>query len=191
MDGLTICEQSEGYADAQPDGTCTAYWDSLGCVWTCGFGTTGAGVVSGTHWTRAEAVQNLLTGWNTARSGVLRASPCLADPANANRLDAITDFAYNEGVGRYQASTLRTYVNQGNFQAASLEFPKWNLAGGKVQAGLVTRRHLEQALFLSPVAPATAPSVVQTTAQDDNPPSAAVQPSLGTLLRAFFRSLFG
>lgn len=190
MDGLTICEQSEGYADAQPDGSCTAYWDDLGSVWTCGFGTTGAGVVSGTHWSRAEAVQNLLTGWNTARSGVLRASPCLADPANANRLDAITDFAYNEGVGRYQASSLRTYVNQGNFQAASLEFPKWNLAGGKVQAGLVTRRHLEQVLFLSPIGPPASPFAVASLPAD-NRPNAVAQPSLGTLLRAFFRSLFG
>lgn len=187
--GLDICEQSEGYADALPDGGCRAYWDDLGSVWTCGYGSTGPDVTSSTVWTRDQAVSALLEGWNVARAGVLRASPCLSDPVNANRLDAITDFAYNEGVGRYQASSLRSYVNQGNFRAASLEFPKWNLAGGKVQAGLVTRRHLEQILFLAPV-PTTSPPT-QAVLPTDSQPNAAVQPSFGKLLLAFLRSLFG
>ena len=164
-----------------------AYWDSLGCVWTIGFGSTGADVVAGTHWTRDQAGARLLEGWNVARAGVLRASPCLSAPENANRLDAITDFAYNEGVGRYQASSLRSYVNQGNFQAASLEFPKWNLAGGKVQAGLVTRRRLEQFLFLSPVSAVPAQVAAANNFAAPSPPAA----SFGTLLMAFLRSLFG
>ena len=181
--GLIICEQSEGYANRQPDDSVVAYWDDLGCVWTCGFGSTGSTVTAATRWSRQQAVGALLMGWNMARSGVLRASPRLADPANANRLDAITDFAYNEGVGRYQASTLRTMINAGNWAAAALEFPKWNLAGAKVQTGLVTRRRLEQALFLTPVQPSG--PVIPTPA-----PSEASQPSFGTLLLAFFRGLF-
>jgi lysozyme len=179
--GLTICEESEGYARELSDGSVAAYWDTLGCVWTCGFGSTGVDVKSDTQWTREQAVERLLSGWNVARSGVLRASPCLADPANANRLEAITDFAYNEGVGRYQGSSLRSYVNQGNWQAAAAEFPKWNLAGGKVQPGLVTRRAREQTLFVSPV----------TLTLPGESAAPVSSPGFGTLLLSFLRNLFG
>ncbi|MHB8272762.1 lysozyme [Bradyrhizobium sp.] len=181
--GLIICEESEGYARELPDGSVAAYWDTLGCVWTCGFGSTGLDVKSDTQWTREQAVESLLAGWNVARAGVLRASPCLADRANANRLEAITDFAYNEGVGRYQGSSLRSYVNRGNWQAAAAEFPKWNLAGGKVQPGLVTRRAKEQSLFSTRVSSSVPVHVPQS--------NAVSQSSLGRLLLAFFRSLFG
>lgn len=149
--GLDICQQSEGYALRLPDGSCTSYWDSMGCVWTCGFGTTGPNVTRHTHWTRQEAVQWLQARWLIAEAGVRRASPVLSLPENRNRLEAITDFAYNLGVGRYQASSLRRYVDQKNWTAASAEFPKWNLAGGKVRPGLVTRRASERVLFDTPV----------------------------------------
>lgn len=181
--GLIICEQSEGYATRQPDDSCTAYWDNLGCVWTCGYGSTGTDVVPSTHWTREAAQNRLMSGWMVAQAGVLRASPVLGAAANANRLDAITDFAYNEGVGRYQASSMKSYVNRQDWTSASGEFPKWNLAGGKVQNGLVTRRAKERALFLTPV------SAVQSG--QDSQTSAVSQPSLGTLLLAFFHSLIG
>src|ERR1700677_682943 len=78
--GLIICEQSEGYANRQPDDSVIAYWDDLGCVWTCGFGSTGSTVTASTRWSRQQAVGALLMGWDVARSGVLRASPCLAGP---------------------------------------------------------------------------------------------------------------
>lgn len=157
MTGLDICQKSEGYAIRLPDGSCTSYWDSMGSVWTCGFGTTGPDVTRHTHWTRQEAVQRLQAGWLIAEAGVRRASPVLSLPENQNRLEAITDFAYNLGVGRYQASSLRRYVDQKNWAAASAEFPKWNLAGGKVRPGLVTRRASERVLFETPVSPTVAP----------------------------------
>lgn len=141
---------SEGYAIALPDGACTSYWDKMGCVWTIGFGSTGKDVIRTTRWTRAQAADRLQLNWQQAKAGVLRASPVLASPENVNRLDAITDFAYNEGTGRYQGSSLRVYVNRRSWSQAAAEFPKWNLAGGKVRAGLVARRQAERALFLTP-----------------------------------------
>jgi lysozyme len=178
--------QSEGYAKRQPDDSCVAYWDSIGCVWTCGYGTTGGNVAANTHWTREEALQQLTIKWNEARAGVLRASPCLADPANANRLEALTDFAYNEGVGRYQGSSLRSYVDRQSWAQAAAEFPKWNLGGGRILAGLVTRRARERDLFLAPVSQ-TADKPVAPLVQS----SVTVEPNFGMLLRAFFHSLFG
>lgn len=151
MTGLDICQESEGYALALPDDSCTSYWDAMGCVWTCGFGTTGSDVNRHTHWSRVYAVQRLHASWLIAEAGVRRASPVLSLPENSNRLEAITDFAYNLGVGRYQSSTLRRQVDRKNWDAASREFPKWNLAGGKVRAGLVTRRAKERLLFDTPV----------------------------------------
>ncbi len=149
--GFDICVASEGYAIRLPDGGCTSYWDKMGCVWTIGFGSTGPDIGRHTTWTRAQAVQRLQLNWQQTKAGVLRASPILAKPEHANRLDAITDFAYNVGTGRYQSSSLRAYVNRQAWGVASAEFPKWNLAGGKVRAGLVTRREAERRLFLTPV----------------------------------------
>jgi lysozyme len=146
--GLEICKSEEGYATALPNGDCVAYWDKAGQVWTIGFGVTGPDVRKGSRWTREYAEERLLAEWLKHQNGVLRASPILLK--HPNRLEAVTDFAYNEGVGRYQSSTLRRYVNQERWLDASREFPKWNLAGGKVQGGLVRRRQRERELFLLP-----------------------------------------
>lgn len=143
--GFSLTESFEGYADEQPDGSCVSYWDSIGCVWTIGHGTTGVDVVKGTHWTRAQADDRCNSDWEKFKQGVLRASPVLVN--YPNRLGACVDFAYNEGIGRYQSSTLRSLVNRQDWTAAALEFPKWNLGGGRVIADLVRRRASEQALF--------------------------------------------
>lgn len=146
---------SEGYALLLPNGDCIAYWDKLGNVWTIGFGVTGADVKQGTRWTRAYAESRLEFEWKKHQAGVLRASPILSK--YQNRLEAITDFAYNLGVGRYQASTLRRYVDQQRWAEAAAELLKWNRAGGKVQRGLTLRRSKEKALFLGNDAPTQLP----------------------------------
>lgn len=70
---------------------------------------------------------------------------------NNNQYAALLSFAYNLGLGALSGSTLAKLINAGNFIAASAEFPKWNLAGGKIVQGLVNRRAKEQALFNTPV----------------------------------------
>lgn len=77
--------------------------------------------------------------------GVLKASPVLAAfPAS---LGALTSFAYNLGVPRYRASTLRRRVEAQDWAGAAVEIKKWNRAGGRVLKGLQRRREAE-AVFL-------------------------------------------
>ncbi len=68
---------------------------------------------------------------------------------NQNQFDALVSFAYNLGNGNLQQSTLLKKVNSNDFIGASLEFEKWNKAGGKVLNGLTKRRTAEKELFLS------------------------------------------
>lgn len=63
------------------------------------------------------------------------------------RLAALTDFAYNCGVGALQASTLRRKVNAGDWHAVPDELRKWVNGGGRRLPGLVARREAEIAIL--------------------------------------------
>ena len=78
-------------------------------------------------------------------AGVLKASPNLA--AYPEVLAAMTDFAYNLGVGRYRASTLRRKITEENWDDAAEQLLLWVNAGGRKLPGLVRRRKAEIALF--------------------------------------------
>lgn len=80
-------------------------------------------------------------------AGVLRASPILIKHPQV--LAAMTDFAYNLGVPRYRASTLRKRVEAEDWAGAATELKRWVRGDGKVLPGLVRRRKAEIALFLS------------------------------------------
>jgi len=82
---------------------------------------------------------------NDYLAGVLRASPNLF--TNPKALGALNDFAYNLGVSRYRASTLRKRVEESNWDEAILELRKWRRSGGKILPGLVRRREAEAALM--------------------------------------------
>ena len=68
-------------------------------------------------------------------------------PLTENQFGALISFTYNVGSGNLKASTLRQKLNRGDFDGASLEFPKWRRAGGKILRGLVRRRIAEQLHF--------------------------------------------
>lgn len=68
-------------------------------------------------------------------------------PLNQNQFDALVDFAYNAGAQNLRTSTLVRKLNAGDYKGAAAEFPRWNMGGGKILAGLVTRRAKERALF--------------------------------------------
>ena len=65
-----------------------------------------------------------------------------------NKRDALISFAYNCGLGAYQDSTLRKYVNQGDIPRAAKEFGRWVYADGQKLPGLVNRREAERKMFL-------------------------------------------
>jgi len=78
-------------------------------------------------------------------AGVLKASPGLL--ARPRALGAMTDFAYNLGVARYRASTLRKRVDDGDWEDAKAQLMLWTRGGGRVLPGLVKRRAAEAALL--------------------------------------------
>ncbi len=78
-------------------------------------------------------------------AGVLKASPGLL--ARPRALGALTDFAYNLGVARYRASTLRKRVDAGDWEDAKAQLMLWTRGGGRVLPGLVRRRAAEAALL--------------------------------------------
>lgn len=66
-----------------------------------------------------------------------------------NQRDALVSFIYNIGCGAFSHSTLLKKLNAGNYWEASEEFSKWTRAGGRILAGLVTRRAKEATIFRS------------------------------------------
>ncbi len=77
--------------------------------------------------------------------GVLRASPQLV--AHPKVLGAMADFAYNLGVPRYRASTLKRRINERDWEGAQRELLRWVYGGGRILPGLVKRRKAESALL--------------------------------------------
>ena len=72
--------------------------------------------------------------------GVQRLCPNIEHP---EQLAAITDFAFNLGLGRLKASTLRRKINAGDWEAVPGELRKWTRGGNRVLRGLVARREAE------------------------------------------------
>src|SRR5574337_475226 len=134
--GRALTERCEGLR-------LTAYQDSVG-VWTIGYGHTGSDVHPNLTCTQEQA-----DAWlqQDIQGAVHVVNTVVKVPLNQNQFDALVDFVFNLGSGAFQGSTLLKLLNQGNYQGASNEFPKWNHAGGVVLAGLTTRRLAEQKLF--------------------------------------------
>lgn len=119
--------------------------------WTIGYGTVyrpDGQRISPEHppISKAEAEAWLMHELrNNYGAGVLKASPTLA--GNVGALAAMTDFAYNLGVARYRASTLRRRIDEQDWAGAKMQLGKWIRGGGKVLPGLVRRRAAEARLF--------------------------------------------
>jgi lysozyme len=77
--------------------------------------------------------------------GVLRLCPILL--TDTKKCNAVTDFAYNLGLGRLQTSTLRRKINEQDWDAAKEQLLLWNKGGGRVLPGLDKRRKAECKLF--------------------------------------------
>lgn len=112
-------------------------------VWTCGWGSTGWGIVPGQAWTREYAGKRRDMDIQKARIAALRACPGLA----GTRLEAIADFVYNAGAGNLMSSTLRKRINAGDWADVPAQLRHWVFGGGKRLRGLVRRREAEITLF--------------------------------------------
>jgi lysozyme len=72
-------------------------------------------------------------------------------PINKNQRLALMSLVYNIGAGAFEKSTLLRRLNEKNYSAAALEFPRWRLSQGKINFSLEKRRKKEQELFSKPV----------------------------------------
>lgn len=110
---------------------------------TCGYGSTGPDITLATVWTAAEAEARMQAQALVFQQGAAAACP----NANEAQLAALSDFAYNLGLTRLRASTLRKRVLAGDRAGARREIAKWVRGGGRVLPGLVARRAAEAALL--------------------------------------------
>ncbi|QBQ41221.1 lysozyme [Sphingobacterium psychroaquaticum] len=93
----------------------------------------------------SDMLAQLLT--QTYEKDVLR---LVKKPLTQNQFDALVSFTYNLGGANLGKSTLLKKVNANpNDPSIASEFVKWNLAGGKVFAGLTRRRKEEAALYFT------------------------------------------
>lgn len=106
-------------------------------------------------WTEAQADQQALLDLETAAQGVCAGiTEIIADGLTEGQYAALIDFTYNEGVGKFQSSTLCRLVREGNMKLAYSEFPKWVYGhdenGNLIELdGLKRRRQAEQAAWLA------------------------------------------
>lgn len=136
---VELCKGFEGFSP-------TSYRCPAG-RWTIGYGTVYK--PDGTQVTEFEEsiTKELAEQWlvNTIEkvflTGILRASPSVVNKPLI--LGALIDFAYNLGVSRYRASTLRKRINTNDLEGAVIEIKKWRKAGGRILPGLVRRRAAE------------------------------------------------
>jgi len=120
-----------------------AYRDPIG-IWTIGFGHTGPEVIDGLEWTVAQACAQLAADLQIACEGVLK---LVHVSITQGQLDALTDFAFNEGIGQLRNSTLLRKLNSGYRDEVPAELERWVFAGGKKLPGLIARRQREIGLW--------------------------------------------
>lgn len=125
----------------------TAYPDpgsKDGKPWTIGWGHTGPEVVKGLVWTQEKADAALKVDIGSSERDVLS---LVKVKLTQGQFDALTLFVMNVGANAFFKSTMRYKINQGDFDGACKEFPRWNKNDGKVMKGLIRRRASEAALF--------------------------------------------
>ncbi|SRR6266699_2365909 len=137
QEGIALTENFEGCR-------LLAYRDQVGRL-TIGFGHT-IGVKEGDSCTpqQAEALLTADIAW-----AVAFVNHIVKVILTQGEFDALVDFTFNLGSGNLQSSTLLKLVDEGQFETAAKEFEKWDLAGGKVVAGLLRRRQAEEQEFQS------------------------------------------
>lgn len=114
-------------------------------VWTIGYGATrdlnGRRVTASTPpITDQEAEELLARDLAEAARAVDR---LIAVPLSPDEKAALTDFVFNLGAGSLKASTLRRWLNDGEYDEVPAQLMRWVFAGGRKLVGLVRRRSAE------------------------------------------------
>ncbi len=122
----------------------TAYHDAGLGILTIGYGHCGPDVTEGLVITDQQAEDLLRKDLAKFEAGVEK----LAGPTTQGRFDALTDFAFNCGLGNLSESTLLKLHKAGDFRGAADQFLRWNRAGSRVLPGLTRRRAQERSMYL-------------------------------------------
>ena len=135
------------------------YQDSVG-YWTWGFGHKRVGNEPIPQF--ITAVDALALWKRDMAPFVAMANKALTHECSQNQFDMFISILENTGPGvpgtkdgvillkNGKQSSLLRYMNQGAFDLAAAEFPKWDHAGGKEVRGLYNRRMAERAIFQTP-----------------------------------------
>lgn len=150
-----IAQETAGKLTQDFEGfSATPYQDSAG-VWTYLYGSTrdldGNPVRPDTP--PGDQTLGLALLARDLRSAIETIQSDVHVPLTDGEEEALADFIYNIGQGNFERSTLLRMLNAGDYAGAADQFERWNMAGGKVLAGLVRRRAAERALFLASDAP--------------------------------------
>ena len=115
--------------------------------WTVGFGQNYGSTYPGDV-TYSEALATLQSTLTTYREQVISLTEGLG--LNANQINALTDFAYNTGIGSLENSQLLQDIESGNTSSATImsDFQSWSYADGSFSSGLYARRTAEANMFL-------------------------------------------
>ncbi len=133
----------------------TAYQDVAG-VWTIGWGSTqyanGSRVKQGDKLVNRECADDLFE--RTLKPYEDAVNAFVKEPLTQGQYNALVDFAYNEGTGALERSTLLKELNAGNYKAAADQFLVWDEITDPetkkriVNDDLAKRRQKERAIFL-------------------------------------------
>lgn len=167
-EGLRLVKSFEGYHTRLKDGSCAAYLCPAR-VPTIGWGCT-EGVKLGMVWTEAEAEAALRREIAKFENAV---NTSVTVEINQNEFDAMVSLAYNIGAAGFKRSSVLRRLNKGDRSGAARAFHMWNRGGGRILAGLVSRRAREAALFLKPVVAPEEPFMPQAVEPSKEPPKPA------------------
>jgi lysozyme len=139
--GIALIKESEELRlEAYPDPA------TGGEPWTIGWGHTGPGIEPGMKISESAAEGYLKADLETVEKCIAN---CVSVNLTQGQYDALCSFVFNLGCIALRNSTLLRKFNAGDDIGAAEEFKKWSHAGGKVLAGLVTRRAKEAEMFLT------------------------------------------
>ena len=119
-----------------------AYDDGDGTI-TIGYGTI-EGVKMGDTITKSEAERRMRKEVEEKGKSIIKN---IRVPLAQDQFDALISFSYNMGTGPLSSSTFSRYLNDGEYEKAINEFPRWINDGGKPSSGLLRRRKSEMVLF--------------------------------------------
>lgn len=113
-------------------------------VWTIGVGHTG-GVTPDMKITKEQSRELLKSDLRRFEKVV---NETIKRPLLQHEFDALVSFSFNVGTQAFKTSTLAKKINaNAPYNEIREQFLRWNKAGGKVLAGLTSRRKREAKLY--------------------------------------------